>query len=74
LSGISIGTEVLDNAQDSDDGSRSGANRPARGASGAGRYATMSLNERVTVLGVITEGNRRVTGTSILRGDNRQAP
>jgi hypothetical protein len=38
------------------------------------QYATMSLNERVTVLGVITDGNRRVTGTAILRGDNRQAP
>lgn len=38
------------------------------------QYAAMSLNERVTVFGVISDGARRVSGTSILRGDSRQAP
>jgi hypothetical protein len=27
-----------------------------------------------TVVGVITDGSRRVNGTSILRGDSRQSP
>jgi hypothetical protein len=38
------------------------------------QYATMSLNERVTVFGIIPDGGRRVNGMSILRGDSLQAP
>jgi len=38
------------------------------------QYAVLSPNERVMVIGVIMDGSRRVTGTSILRGGDAQAP
>jgi hypothetical protein len=38
------------------------------------QYATLSPNERVTVIGVITDRSRRVIGTSIMRGSDSQAP
>jgi hypothetical protein len=38
------------------------------------QYAVLSPNERVTVIGVIMDGSRRVTGTSILRSDEVQSP
>jgi hypothetical protein len=38
------------------------------------QYAALSPNERVTVIGVITDRSRRVIGTSVIRGGDTQAP
>jgi hypothetical protein len=38
------------------------------------QYAVLAPNERVTVLGVLASGARRVTGTAIFRGFESQAP
>jgi hypothetical protein len=38
------------------------------------QYATLSPNERVTVIGLITDRSRRVIGTSVMRGGDSQAP
>lgn len=37
-------------------------------------YALLTPNERIVVIGVVTDGSRHVLGRSLVRGDDLQAP
>jgi hypothetical protein len=38
------------------------------------QYTVLGRGERVIIIGVITDGNRRVLGTSVVRGGEVEAP